>query len=58
MAGVSPFSLALENRHWATARLVLAIAIAQYKPKDTKAPKFTVTRVKLGKLSTTMRIEL
>ncbi|KAI1782779.1 ankyrin [Ganoderma leucocontextum] len=45
--GVSPLSLALEHRHWATARLVLAIAIAQYKPKDARAPKFTVTKVKL-----------
>ncbi|PIL29519.1 transporter [Ganoderma sinense ZZ0214-1] len=45
--GASPLSLALEHRHWVTARLVLAIAIAQYKPKDAKPPKFTITKIKL-----------
>lgn len=48
MTGVSPLTLALEYRHWATARLILAIALAQYKPQDAKSYKFTVTRVNLG----------
>ena len=48
MTGVSPLTLALKHRHWATARLILAIATAQYQPQDVKVPKFMVTRVTLG----------
>ncbi|KAI0750408.1 hypothetical protein C8Q74DRAFT_1373995 [Fomes fomentarius] len=44
---VTPFSLALQYRHWATARVVLAISVAQYKPKDTKPPKFRLKKVAL-----------
>ena len=47
--GVTPLALALQYRHWSTARLVLAIAVAQYKPADSKPPKFRVRRVLLGK---------
>ncbi|KAI9433880.1 hypothetical protein H4582DRAFT_2081568 [Lactarius indigo] len=32
----TPFFLALHRRHWNTARLVLAIAKAQYQPPDTE----------------------
>ena len=49
--GCTTLSLALENRHWSTARLVLAIAVAQYKPKDEKAPKFKVSKITLGTVS-------
>lgn len=50
-AGVSPLSLALQHRRWATARVVLAIAVAQYKPVDAKPPKFRVRKVLIGKHS-------
>ncbi|KAH8995818.1 hypothetical protein EDB86DRAFT_2829340 [Lactarius hatsudake] len=33
--GWTPFLVALHRRHWDTARLVLAIAMAQYQPPDT-----------------------
>ncbi|KAH9017611.1 ankyrin repeat protein [Lactarius pseudohatsudake] len=33
--GWTPFLVALHRRHWDTARLVLAIAMAQYHPPDT-----------------------
>ena len=33
--GWTPFLVALHRRHWDTARLVLAIAKAQYQPRDT-----------------------
>ena len=50
MTGVSPLTLALENRRWSTARLVLTLAIAQYKDQDTTGPRFTATRGQLGEL--------
>ncbi len=34
--GWTPFLVALHRRHWDTARLVLAIAMAQYQPPDTE----------------------
>ncbi|TFY76764.1 hypothetical protein EWM64_g7248 [Hericium alpestre] len=39
--GVSPLAVALERRHWQTARLILAIASAQYKP-DNNVEHFNV----------------
>ncbi|KAI0668109.1 ankyrin [Trametes maxima] len=42
--GLTPLSLALSNRHWDTARFILAIAVAQYKPKDEKPARFTISR--------------
>ncbi|KAH9034042.1 hypothetical protein EDB83DRAFT_2296416 [Lactarius deliciosus] len=33
--GWTPFLVALHRRHWDTARLVLAIAMAQYQPPDS-----------------------
>ncbi|KAI9433857.1 hypothetical protein H4582DRAFT_1982964 [Lactarius indigo] len=33
--GWTPFIVALHRRHWDTARLVLAIAMAQYQPPDS-----------------------
>lgn len=48
--GVTPFSLALQYRHWETARVVLAISVAQYKLKDAKPPKFRLKKVALGGL--------
>ncbi|KAH8995819.1 hypothetical protein EDB86DRAFT_3243523 [Lactarius hatsudake] len=35
LIGWTPFLVALHRRHWGTARLVLAIAIAQYQPPGT-----------------------
>lgn len=35
LTGWTPFVVALHRRHWDTARLVLAIAMAQYQPPDT-----------------------
>jgi hypothetical protein len=35
--GWTPFLVALHRRHWETARLVIAIAIAQYQPPDAEA---------------------
>ncbi|KAF8265333.1 hypothetical protein EI94DRAFT_356458 [Lactarius quietus] len=34
--GWTPFFVALHRRHWDTARLILAIAKAQYQPPDTE----------------------
>ncbi|KAI0367118.1 ankyrin [Pilatotrama ljubarskyi] len=42
--GMTPLSLALTKRHWGAARLILAIAVAQYKPKAEKPAKFVLTR--------------
>ncbi|KAL7278324.1 hypothetical protein ACG7TL_008300 [Trametes sanguinea] len=42
--GVTPLSVALQNRHWDTARLVLAIATAQYKPEEGKPSKFAMPK--------------
>ncbi|KAI9451557.1 hypothetical protein BJY52DRAFT_1297191 [Lactarius psammicola] len=36
LTGWTPFLVALHRRHWDTARLVLAIAMAQYQPPDTE----------------------
>ena len=46
--GATPLTLAIDHRHWSTARLVLAIAVAQYKPADAKPPKFKLSKVTLG----------
>lgn len=35
--GWTPFLVALHRRHWETARLVIAIATAQYQPPDAEA---------------------
>lgn len=34
--GFSPLFIALHRRHWETAKLVLAIATAQYNPIEVK----------------------
>ena len=39
--GWTPFLVALHRRHWDTARLVLAIAMAQYQPPDTEVDATT-----------------
>ncbi|KAI0059307.1 ankyrin [Artomyces pyxidatus] len=36
-SGYTPLTVALHRKHWATARLVLAIAAAQYKPEEEKS---------------------
>ncbi|RPD55207.1 ankyrin [Lentinus tigrinus ALCF2SS1-7] len=43
----TPLTLAIKHRHWSTARLVLAIAVAQYKPVDAKPPKFKLAKIAL-----------
>lgn len=45
--GLTPFVAAIQGRHWDTARLVLAIAGAQYHPKE-KAEKFRTADINLG----------
>ncbi|KAI0656088.1 ankyrin [Cubamyces menziesii] len=42
--GLTPLSMALYNRHWDAARLILAIAVAQYKSPEDKPTKFVVSR--------------
>ncbi|KAH9895597.1 ankyrin [Cubamyces lactineus] len=42
--GLTPLALALYNRHWDAARLILAIAVAQYKAPDDKPTKFVVSK--------------
>ena len=47
ITGYTPLHIAFMKRHWDTARLILAIAAAQYSPVDLKAPtapKFVSTR--------------
>lgn len=39
--GWTPLLVALHRRHWDTARLVLAIAKAQYQPGDTECSRKT-----------------
>lgn len=38
--GYTPLHIALMQRNWDTARLILAIATAQYKPEEPKEAKF------------------
>jgi hypothetical protein len=47
-SGLTPLFAAVCGRHWDTARLVLAIAAAQYKPA-AKPGKFTTSNIDLGK---------
>ncbi|KAI9060760.1 ankyrin [Trametes sanguinea] len=42
--GITPLSVALQKRRWDTARLVLAIATAQYKPEEGKPAKFVMPK--------------
>ena len=42
-SGVTPFSIAVRSRKWDTARLILAIAVAQYE-----ADKEEVKDINLG----------
>ena len=46
-AGVTPFSIAVERRKWDTARLILAIAVAQYEAEDAEVV-FSVDDMDLG----------
>ncbi|KAF8260330.1 hypothetical protein EI94DRAFT_1780506 [Lactarius quietus] len=39
--GWTPLTVAVHRRHWNTARLVLAIATAQYQPRDTQIDPIT-----------------
>ncbi|KAH8991543.1 hypothetical protein EDB92DRAFT_1945881 [Lactarius akahatsu] len=46
--GWTPFLVALHRRHWDTARLVLAIAMAQYQPPDTDIDASTsITQIQM-----------
>ena len=46
--GVTPFSIAVERRKWDTARLILAIAVAQFEAEDAEVV-FSVNNMDLGK---------
>jgi hypothetical protein len=46
--GLTPFSIAVERRKWDTARLILAIAVAQYEA-DEKEVVFSVDDFDIGK---------
>ena len=46
--GLRQFSIAIERRKWDTARLILAIAVAQYKADD-KEVVFSVDDMDIGK---------
>ncbi|PCH39851.1 ankyrin [Wolfiporia cocos MD-104 SS10] len=43
----NPLSISIARRHWDTARLVLAIASAQYEPEKSKATKFQMRGIVL-----------
>ena len=43
ITGWTPFFVAVHRRHWETARLVIAIATAQYQPPDDEATPFIPT---------------
>ncbi|OBZ73133.1 hypothetical protein A0H81_06697 [Grifola frondosa] len=45
--GCTPLFLALQYRHWDTARLILAIANAQYKSEESKVEKFETKNLTL-----------
>jgi hypothetical protein len=45
--GISPLSVAIARRHWQTARLILAIATAQYQPSE-RNKGFSTRNVVLG----------
>jgi hypothetical protein len=38
--GHTPLQVAIIKRHWETARLLLAICAAQYKPEEKKLGRF------------------
>ncbi|KAF8335572.1 ankyrin repeat protein [Amanita rubescens] len=48
LTGLTPFSIAVERRKWDTARLILAIAVAQYEA-DEKEVVFSVDDMDIGK---------
>ncbi|KAF8335552.1 hypothetical protein F5887DRAFT_921076 [Amanita rubescens] len=48
LTGITPFSIAVKRRKWDTARLILAIAIAQYEA-DEKEVVFSVDDMDIGK---------
>lgn len=48
LLGYTPLSAAVIGRKWDTAKMVMAIAVAQYQPKD-KTEKFSVQGILLGK---------
>ena len=52
--GLTPFLIAVEKRKWDTARLILAIAVAQYEA-DEKEVVFSVDDVDIGK-STSFKV--
>ncbi|PSR72889.1 hypothetical protein PHLCEN_2v11256 [Hermanssonia centrifuga] len=45
--GYTPLFIAISARRWDTARLILAIASAQYDPEETKAQKFETRNINL-----------
>lgn len=46
--GYTPLSLAVMQRKWDTAKLIIAIATAQYSPLEKKQEKFTTRNLALG----------
>ncbi|KAH6890099.1 ankyrin repeat protein [Coprinopsis sp. MPI-PUGE-AT-0042] len=47
-SGYTPLFAAIEGRHWATAKLILAIAASQYAPpKDGVKVRFSVSNIRL-----------
>jgi len=45
---VTPFSIAIEQRRWDTARLILGITVAQYEAEEAEIV-FSVDGIDLGK---------
>ena len=51
--GLTPMTLALARRHWDTAKLILAIAKAQYQPSPVRRRAFKVNELFIGKVTST-----
>lgn len=46
--GFTPLHMAFMRRHWETAKLVLAIAAAQYNPDEPESQPFQTKNITLG----------
>jgi hypothetical protein len=51
ITGFTPLFAAVVAGKWATAKLILSIAYAQYHPKDSKEKAFKMSDLKFGELA-------
>jgi hypothetical protein len=56
MSGFTPLFAAVVAGKWATAKLILSIAYAQYHPKDPKEKTFKTSDLKFGESRLAIRL--